>query len=71
MGRRLRDELSYLTMRVESLERRMWLHAEAHRMLLERGDDNLLRTVIAHEQMIGTLTFFQERRDEKDDNPRP
>lgn len=57
----MRDEFSYLSRRVESLERRMWLHAEGLRLLLERGDDNLLRTVIAHEQMIGKLTFFQER----------
>jgi hypothetical protein len=59
----MRAEFSEMRLRVESLERRIWLHAEGLRVLLYQGDDNLLKTVILNQQIIDKLTELIERRD--------
>ena len=67
----MRDEFAVMKKRIDSLERRMWLHAEAMRKLLYEGDEITMGTVLIHEQILDKLSQLRESWDAEDDVRRP
>ena len=62
----MRAEFWEMRLRVDSLERRMWLHAQGMKGLLNEGSDELLRLMVTHEEIIARLDQLREECDAED-----
>ena len=68
---KMRDELALMQLQIDSLERRMYMHAEAMRKLLYEGDEVTMRTMLIHEQILDKLSQLRESWDAEDERVRP